>query len=715
MTTGYLRDENAGANTGYLRAELPTAAALTSASVSSITATTATGSITTDQALGTLYAVVTNSITQPSADQIRLGLNHLSAAALYAGSLTISTTGAKTFNATALASGATLYFHFAQFIGDVTTVVSSSSFVTTAGSSVTSVNGNVAVNSDATGIIYAGLGFGATQGTGTIQWRKQGTSLVQAQTASAWNNTSITANGVLGQIPYSDINHTIEAVVTPQGGSALTRTFTLLPPVASIAYPVAAASATQVSGSLFNQLPFVPGDGDQVVAPILVGGSALTLQLSGAYATGLIDSSVATGTFSATYWRASNQSWYDISATLGAGSVTAFTFTAQSGVTRGATATSNTVTLAGFTVAQPITIAGGQYKINAGAYTSSAGTVNAGDTLTIQLVASSSFNTLQNATVTVGSYTTSFNVTSELADTTPNTFSFTPITTAPINTVFTSSSITVAGINAAAAISVTGASYSVNGGTPTTSAGSVNVGDVVTLVATSSSSFNTTITPTLTIGGVSASWSISTFTGDTVPDQFTFVDQTGVALSTVITSAPIVVSGINAPSAISITGGTYSINGAAYVSTAGTVNNGDSITVRHTSSGSLATQINTVLTIGGIVDTFSSVTIAVDTTPNPFGFSPLIGMALSTVYTSELQTITGINTAANCTVTNGTVSINGGAYTASPGNINANDTVRLKTTSSSSFNTNIAVTLTIGGVAAVWNVSTLSISLFVVD
>jgi hypothetical protein len=91
---------------------------------------------------------------------------------------------------------------------------------------------------------------------------------------------------------------------------------------------------------------------------------------------------------------------------------------------------------------------------------------------------------------------------------------------------------------------------------------------------------------------------------DTTPDQFTFSDQTGVALSTVIESAPIVVSGINTAASISVAGGEYAISTdgggswSAYTSTAGTVNNGNWVKVRHTSSASNSTATNTTLTIG---------------------------------------------------------------------------------------------------------------------
>ena len=69
------------------------------------------------------------------------------------------------------------------------------------------------------------------------------------------------------------------------------------------------------------------------------------------------------------------------------------------------------------------------------------------------------------------------------------------------------------------------------------------------------SSVSSVVTLTVDIGAV-----------DTAPDQFTFIDQTGVALSTVVTSNTITVSGINAASPISITGGTYSVKiGRAHV------------------------------------------------------------------------------------------------------------------------------------------------------
>jgi PASTA domain-containing protein len=96
---------------------------------------------------------------------------------------------------------------------------------------------------------------------------------------------------------------------------------------------------------------------------------------------------------------------------------------------------------------------------------------------------------------------------------------------------------------------------------------------------------------------------------DTTPDAFTFVDQSNVDRTAIITSAAITVTGITGPAAITVTGGTYDVNASgAFTASAGTVNNGDTVRARHTSSASYSTTTNTVVTIGGVSDTFTSTT-----------------------------------------------------------------------------------------------------------
>jgi hypothetical protein len=99
---------------------------------------------------------------------------------------------------------------------------------------------------------------------------------------------------------------------------------------------------------------------------------------------------------------------------------------------------------------------------------------------------------------------------------------------------------------------------------------------------------------------------------DTIPDAFSFTDVTDATASTQYTSDTITVAGlgVGATAAVAITGGTYSKNGGAYTSSAGTAQNGDTFSVRQTSSASNSTATDVVLTIGGVSDTYTVTTAA---------------------------------------------------------------------------------------------------------
>lgn len=85
---------------------------------------------------------------------------------------------------------------------------------------------------------------------------------------------------------------------------------------------------------------------------------------------------------------------------------------------------------------------------------------------------------------------------------------------------------------------------------------------------------------------------------DTTPGAFSFTPQTGVALGTAVTSNSITVSGINSGATISVTGGQYAVNGGAYTAATGTVNHGDTVTVRLISSAQFSTASVAILSIG---------------------------------------------------------------------------------------------------------------------
>jgi hypothetical protein len=95
----------------------------------------------------------------------------------------------------------------------------------------------------------------------------------------------------------------------------------------------------------------------------------------------------------------------------------------------------------------------------------------------------------------------------------------------------------------------------------------------------------------------------------TVPDQFTFTDQNGIALEATVTSLPITVTGIDTGTTITVSGGTYDVNGSgSFTADPGTVFVGYTIRARHTASDAYLTNVTTTITIGGVSDTFTSTT-----------------------------------------------------------------------------------------------------------
>lgn len=292
----------------------------------------------------------------------------------------------------------------------------------------------------------------------------------------------------------------------------------------------------------------------------------------------------------------------------------AFQFIDQTDVPLSTLINANTIVVSGINTSISVTISGGEYSVNGGAFTSGSGKVNNGDSITVRQTSSNQYATTTHAVLDLNGVSDSFDVTTlvNTSDTTPDAFGFVDQTDVELNALIESNTITVNGIDAAAAISVSGGEYAINGGAYTSTNGSVNNGDQIVVRQTSSANYSTTTHATLTIGGVGDTFSVTTLadTSDTTPDAFSFVDQSDVELNTLIESNTITVGGIDAAASIGISGGEYAINGGAYTSAAGSVNNGDQVTIRQTSSSDYQTTTHATLTVGGVGDTFSVTTLA---------------------------------------------------------------------------------------------------------
>lgn len=274
---------------------------------------------------------------------------------------------------------------------------------------------------------------------------------------------------------------------------------------------------------------------------------------------------------------------------------------------------SNTITIPNIALAKSYTVTGGTASKNGGAWGAS-GSVVAGDTLKLRGNASASFETTTTVTMAFGADESTFSITTRAADTTPNTtpnaFSFTDATGVNLSTVTASNAITVAGIEAATSFTVTGGTAEKNTSGTWAASGTVANGDTVKVRGTSSASYETAVNVVLTIGGVSDTFTITTKIADTTPASFSFVDKTNIELSTLTESAAITVSGIDIAVPLTVTGGEAEVNSSGVWVTSGTVESGNTVKVRRTSSAEYETAVNVVLNINGVSDTFTITTRA---------------------------------------------------------------------------------------------------------
>lgn len=197
---------------------------------------------------------------------------------------------------------------------------------------------------------------------------------------------------------------------------------------------------------------------------------------------------------------------------------------------------------------------------------------------------------------------------------------------------------------------------------------------------------------------------------DTIPSSFNFTDLINVNFSTEYTSDSIIATDFDSAS-ISISAGSYrqGVNGnwetaqsMAYV--------GDTIWVKNTSSSSCTTAVNSVLTIGGVSDTYSITTVA-DTVLTSFSFTDKTNAALSTEYTSDSMVVGGIACDASIYISSGTYRKGAlGSFTATQGTVSNGDTVWVKNTSSGSYATAVSCTLTVGGISDIYSITTISVT-----
>ena len=244
---------------------------------------------------------------------------------------------------------------------------------------------------------------------------------------------------------------------------------------------------------------------------------------------------------------------------------------------------------------------------------------------TFRLAAGANSSGSRTATVTYttstsfgASHTMTFTVQQDSQDTTPDALFFAPQTVASGTTRTASDQVT--GIDTSITVTYSGSgtgSFSVGSSLPSDSsfnqnAKTVSNGQFIFVRDTAPSTGGSSVTATVTAGGVSGSF-VLTASSDSTPNAFSFTDVTNANTVTQFTDS-VTITGINTSVTASIsmgtdTGGGFRVNNSgSYSQTSKSVSNNDVVTVLVGTGSDSFTTYSATLTVGGVSDTFSVTT-----------------------------------------------------------------------------------------------------------
>ncbi len=542
------------------------------------------------------------------------------------------------------------------------------------------------------------------------------------------SNNQTLAVRVLSSAAFSS---TTLATVTVGGVAATFAVTTTAAAINSVPDPFVFTPISNVATNQSFKSNTITISGINAPSPISIIGGSYSIGNSGQFTTA--PSTVTNGQMVTVQLQSSSANLATTSATLSIGGVSGtfsvttvpivgnaipnpFSFAPQSNVPQSTLIVSSPVaTITGINIASPVSIVGGDFSIaGSGAFVTT-GFISNNQTLAVRVLSAATAGATTSATVNVGGVAATFSVTTTafIPNAVPNPFSFAPQTNVPQSTLISPVlPATITGINIASPVTIVGGLFSIAGG-GFTNTGSITNGQSLNVQVLSSAAFGTSSSATVTVGGVAATFTVTTLLANTTPNPFSFTPQSNVGPSIIATSNTVSITGINTNTPVSIVGGTYSINGGAFTGAAGSILNNQTIAVQTTSSGSTNGSgiVTVTLNIGGVIGTFTVTTY--DNVPNAFSFPTLVttiaGPPNCVISTSQYSTapvlITGltITTAISLSTATAAMSINGGPFISGPSSIANNQTVavRINTVGTPTGATpNTRATLNIGGVTA---------------
>jgi hypothetical protein len=181
----------------------------------------------------------------------------------------------------------------------------------------------------------------------------------------------------------------------------------------------------------------------------------------------------------------------------------AFSFIERTNVATNVYVTSEGRTVTGITGNAPVGVTNGQYSLDGGAFTNTAGTITNGQVLRVRHVSSAAPGTTVESAVTVGDYSTTFRSTTTSDDRTPDPFGFETQTGVEGGQAITSNEIEITGYNVAVSVVAgAGLKYSIDGGAFTSASGMLSPGQKLRVQHVSTTTHLGYTKTSIKVGGV---------------------------------------------------------------------------------------------------------------------------------------------------------------------------------------------------------------------
>ena len=254
-------------------------------------------------------------------------------------------------------------------------------------------------------------------------------------------------------------------------------------------------------------------------------------------------------------------------------------------------------------------------------------------------------------------------------DITPDAFTFTTLDGIGIQETVLSNIVQITGITGTVPVSVSSPGFAAdvricNNSTAAscgafTPGAQIGNGQYLQIRAITGNLFFSTYSVAVTVGDTTNYWDINTGPPpDSTPNVFFIQDAVDVPINTPTISEEIVISGITVPVSITATNGAdISVEGGAYVNgaTGTTIQNGETFTVRLTSSADFEDTVTTQVTVGNLsaVEWNVVTTSEADSQPDSYTWIFVVGGNLVETYESNTNLIDGLGTTSDFIVESG--------------------------------------------------------------